>query len=120
VSDERDVDRLEVGLGMVRAAAADAAFAGIRKAEVWPGPDVTDRAGIRDYIRRTAFSYYHPSGTCRMGSDDGAVVDPMLRVRGVAGLRVADASVMPMIPNAHPNATVLAIAERAVELITAR
>jgi choline dehydrogenase len=120
VSDERDVDRLEVGLGMVRAAAADAAFAGIRKAEVWPGPDVTDRAGIRDYIRRTAFSYYHPSGTCRMGSDDGAVVDPLLRVRGVAGLRVADASVMPMIPNAHPNATVLAIAERAVELITAR
>jgi choline dehydrogenase len=120
LGDERDLDRLEAGLGMVRAAAADEAFAGLAKAEVWPGPDVTSRAEIRDYIRRTVFSYYHPAGTCRMGSDDGAVVDPQLRVRGVAGLRVADASVMPMLPNAHPNATVLAIAERAAELITAR
>jgi choline dehydrogenase len=53
-----------------------------------------------------------------MGSDDGAVVDPQLRVRGVAGLRIADASVMPAIPNAHTNATVLAIAERAAGLIS--
>ena len=119
LADGRDLDRLETGFGMVRAAAADEAFAGLRKAEVWPGPDVTSREEIRDYIRRTAFSYYHPSGTCRMGSDDTSVVDPQLRVRGVTGLRVADASVMPKIPNAHPNATVLAIAERAVELITA-
>jgi choline dehydrogenase len=120
LADERDLDRLETGLGMVRAAAADDAFAGLRKAEVWPGPDVTSRAEIRDYIRRTVFSYYHPAGTCRMGTGAGAVVDPQLRVHGVAGLRVADASVMPVLPNAHPNATVLAIAERAAELITAR
>jgi len=65
-------------------------------------------------------SYYHPVGTCRMGTDEGAVVDPDLRVRGVAGLRVADASVMPLIPNAHPHATVVAIAERASALITGR
>jgi choline dehydrogenase len=120
LADERDLDRLEAGFGMVRAAAADEAFAGLARAEVWPGPDVTSRAGIRDYIRRTVFSYYHPAGTCRMGADTGAVVDPQLRVNGVAGLRVADASVMPVIPNAHPNATVLAIAERAAELIAAR
>jgi choline dehydrogenase len=119
LADERDLDRLETGFGLVRAAAANDVFAGLRTAEVWPGPDVTSRAGIRDYLRRTAWSYYHPSGTCRMGSDDGAVVDPQLRVRGVAGLRVVDASVMPVIPNAHPNATVLAIAERAAELIAA-
>ena len=93
---------------------------GLRKAEVWPGPDVTSRAEIRDYIRRTVFSYYHPSGTCQMGTGDGSVVDPQLRVHGVAGLRVADASIMPVIPNAHPNATVLAIAERAAELTSAR
>ena len=68
----------------------------------------------------TVDSYYHPVGTCRMGSGDDAVVDPGLRVRGVAGLRVADASIMPLIPNAHPHATVLAIAERAAALIAAR
>jgi choline dehydrogenase len=62
--------------------------------------------------------YYHPAGTCRLGSDPDSVVDLELRVRGVTGLRVADASVMPVITNAHPNATVLAIAERAAGLIT--
>jgi choline dehydrogenase len=61
--------------------------------------------------------YYHPAGTCRLGSDPDAVLDLELRVRGVAGLRVVDASVLPTIPNAHPNATVLAIAERAAGLI---
>jgi choline dehydrogenase len=119
LGDDRDLDRLETGLGMIREAAAGAAFTGLRTAEVWPGPDVTGRAGIRDYIRRSVGSYYHPAGTCRMGSDTSAVADPELRVRGVTGLRVADASVLPTIPNAHPNATVLAIAERAAELIAA-
>jgi choline dehydrogenase len=118
--DERDLDRLETGLRMIRQAAADAAFSGVRKAEVWPGADVRTSAGLRDYIRHRVGSYYHPVGTCRMGSDPGAVVDPELRVRGVTGLRVADASVMPTIPNAHPNATVLAIAERAADLISGR
>jgi choline dehydrogenase len=62
-------------------------------------------------------SYYHPAGTCRMGTGAGTVTDPWLRVHGVTGLRVADASVMPAIPNAHPNATVLAIAEKVADLI---
>jgi choline dehydrogenase len=120
LSDGRDLDRLEAGLAMIRQAAAGAAFSDVRQAEVWPGPDVRTSAGLRDYIRRTVGSYYHPAGTCQMGADAGAVVDPELRVRGVTGLRVADASVMPVIPNAHPNATVLAIAERAAELISGR
>jgi choline dehydrogenase len=120
LGDGRDVDRLEAGLLMIRQAAAATAFSRVRKAEVWPGADVRTSAGLRDYIRRRVGSYYHPAGTCRMGSDAGAVVDPELRVRGVTGLRVADASVMPTIPNAHPNATVLAIAERAAELIGGR
>ena len=71
-------------------------------------------------IRRAVGSYYHPASTCRMGPDAAAVVDLELRVRGVTGLRVADASVLPVIPNAHPNATVLAVAERAAELIGGR
>jgi choline dehydrogenase len=80
---------------------------------VWPGPEVTAAVGSRDYIRRGVGSYYHPVGTCGIGP----VVDSALRVHGIAGLRVADASVIPVIPNAHPNATVLAIAEKAAELI---
>jgi choline dehydrogenase len=116
----RDTDRLEAGLQLVREAAAGSAMAPLGAAEVWPGPDVRDSAALRGYIRHAVGSYYHPAGTCRMGTDPGAVVDPQLRVRGVAGLRVADASVMPVIPNAHPNATVLAIAERAADLITGR
>ena len=90
--------------------------------EAWPGPGVRDSGGLRDWIRRTVGSYYHPAGTCRIGPgpDDGAVVDPELRVHGIAGLRVADASVMPVIPNAPLHATVLAIAERAADLITGR
>jgi choline dehydrogenase len=118
--DGRDVDRLEAGLRLIRQAAAGPAFSGLRKAEVWPGAQVRTSAGLRGYIRRTVGSYYHPAGTCRMGTGAGAVVDPQLRVAGVAGLRVADASVLPAIPNAHPNATVLAIAERAADLISGR
>jgi len=120
LDDERDLDRLEAGLGMARQAAAGASFSSLRESEAWPGPDVRTSAGIRDYIRRTVGSYYHPVGTCQMGTGPDTVVDTELRVREVSGLRVADASVMPAIPNAPTNATVLAIAERAAELITGR
>jgi choline dehydrogenase len=120
LTDGRDLDRLEAGLRIIRQAAADVSFSRVPKTEVWPGPDVCTSAGLRDYIRRKVGSYYHPVGTCRMGTDADAVVDPELRVCGVIGLRVADASVMPTIPNAHPNATVLAMAERAAELIGGR
>ena len=118
--DGRDLDRLEAGLLMIRQATATAAFSRAQTAEVWPGADVRTSSGLRDYIRRTVDSYHHPVGTCRMGPDADAVVDTELRVRGITGLRVADASVMPTIPNAHPNATVLAIAERAADLTVGR
>ncbi len=118
--DGRDLDRLEAGLLMIRQATASAAFSGAHTAEVWPGADVGTGAGLRHFIRRTIDSYHHPVGTCRMGPDAGAVVDLELRVRGIAGLRVADASVMPTIPNAPLAATVLAIAERAADLIGGR
>jgi choline dehydrogenase len=117
LADGRDLDRLEEGVRLIRQAAAGTGLARLARAEVWPGAGVRDSAGLRAYIRRGVDSYYHPAGTCRMGQDAADVVDPQLRVHGLAGLRVADASVMPTIPNAHPNATVLAIAERAAELI---
>ena len=112
-----DLDRLAAGLALARQAGASPAMAGLRLREVRPGPDASTSAGLRAWIRRTVSSYYHPAGTCRMGSGDDAVVDTGLRVRGTRGLRVADASVLPVIPNAPLNATVLAIAERAAGLI---
>lgn len=112
LTDPRDLDRLRAGLALIREAAADAAF--IKSAEFLPGTE-----SPQDYIRRTLTSYHHPSGTCRMGTDPASVVDPALKVRGVEGLRIADASIIPVIPNANTNATVLAIAEKAADLITA-
>jgi choline dehydrogenase len=107
-----DLDRLVAGVEMIRAAAAQAGLPG---EEIHPGT-----TGLRSYIRRAVGSYWHPAGTCRMGSGATAVVDPDLRVRGIDGLRVADASVMPVIPNAPLNATVLAIAEKAARVILGR
>ena len=121
--DRRDLDRLEAGLGMIRQATACLAFfSQVRAAEAHPGPGITTSAGLRAWIRGTVGSYWHPAGTCRMGpdTDPDAVTDPQLRVRGITGLRVADASVMPVIPNAPLHATVLAIAEKAASLITGR
>ena len=98
------------GLTLIRQAAASAMFS--PAAEAWPGADVGTRASLRSWIRRVVGSYYHPVGTCRMGPDADAVVDLQLRVRGIDGLRIADASVIPVIPNAPVYATVLAIAEK--------
>jgi choline dehydrogenase len=118
--DGHDVDRLAEGLELIRQAGAGPELSRAAQAEVWPGADVRAGRGLRAYIRSTVGSYYHPAGTCRMGSDAAAVVDLQLRVQGVTGLRVADASVLPVLPNAHPNATVLAVAERAAGLISGR
>jgi choline dehydrogenase len=79
---------------------------------------VDDAEELRAFLRRSVGPYFHAVGTCRLGTDTGAVVDLQLRVRGIDGLRVADASVMPSIPGANTNATVLAIAERAAAIIT--
>jgi choline dehydrogenase len=117
--EERDLDRLEEAATIVRELGASAAMRPYRQSEVWPGAQVQTRAQLRTWLREHIWTYYHPAGTCRMGEDPGSGVDLELRLRGVDGLRVVDASVMPRLPNAHPNATVLAIAERAAELIAA-
>jgi choline dehydrogenase len=91
-----------------------------RKREAFPGPGVTDRQVLRDFVRRAANSFHHPVGTCRMGTDEEAVVDLGLRVRGMQGLRVVDASVMPSLPQEMVNAATIAIAERAADLILGR
>jgi choline dehydrogenase len=117
LTDERDTARLETGLGIIRQAAGSEALSRMRSEEIAPGSDARTSSEVRRYIRSAVGSYYHPAGTCRMGTDPGAVTDPELRVREITGLRVADASVMPVIPNAPTHATVLAIAEKAAGLI---
>jgi choline dehydrogenase len=102
---------------MARNAATGAAFAALGITEAAPGSGTRDPGDVRAWICRAVGSYFHPAGTCRMGTGPDAVTDPQLRVHGIAGLRIADASVMPVIPNAPPHATVLAIAEKAASLI---
>jgi choline dehydrogenase len=88
--------------------------------EVSPGADVTGDAELADAIRRNAGHRSHPVGTCRMGVDAAAVVDAELRVRGIEGLRVADASVMPETPSGNTNLPCLMIGEKAADMLRGR
>jgi choline dehydrogenase len=118
LADERDVGRLVVGLRRAREVGEATAFSPWRERELVPGPAAQDDNELRDAVRQSVGTLFHAVGTCRIGVDDAAVVDPELRVRGVEALRVADASVMPSIVSTNTNATVLAIAERAAVLMT--
>jgi choline dehydrogenase len=118
-ADPRDLHAFAAGLRAAREIGRAAALDPWRGEEVLPGPDVNDDASLRAYLRRNLTTYAHPGGTCRIGTDEEAVLDIDLRVRGISGLRVADASVMPSAPSANTNATVYAIAERAAALIQA-
>lgn len=115
--DERDVRTVLSGIATARRIAASAALAEWGAEEVSPGPGVTDDALLGAFSRSSFGSYCHPVGTCAMGEDEASVVDSRLRVRGIEGLRIADASVIPSIPSNNTNATVYAIAERAADLI---
>jgi choline dehydrogenase len=87
------------------------------EAELAPGPIANEQAAIEEDIRARAATFFHPSGTCRMGSDPTAVVDPRLRVIGLQGLRVADASIMPAALNACTHAPTIMIGEKAAAMI---
>ncbi len=123
----RDLGALAIGVRMARDYGTAAPLSQICAEELAPGDGVHTDHEIRDYIRRAIVSGYHPGGTCAMGGDSRAagsrqasVVDPLLRVRGVDRLRVVDASVMPALPRGDTDAAVIAIAERAADLITGR
>jgi len=96
-----------------------APFAALVTEELAPPPDADSDEALLDFVRATATTVYHPCGTCRMGSDDDAVLDPRLRLRGLDGLRVADASAMPLVPSSNIQPAVMMLAERAAEFIQA-
>jgi len=117
LSEVRDLEVLLEGMRISRAIIAAPPFARFRGRELFPGEGVTTRAELEAIVRRKAETIYHPAGTCRMGRDASAVVDPELRVRGVGCLRVIDASVMPRLIGGNTNAPTIMIAERAADLI---
>jgi choline dehydrogenase len=115
--DPADLEVLLEGIRWSREIIGAAPLAAYRGAEVFPGDGAVTRAELVEVIRRKAETIYHPVGTCRMGSDAQAVVDSELKVCGVEGLRVADASVMPRLIGGNTNAPTIMIAERAAQLL---
>lgn len=115
LSDPADMAVIKRGLHLVRDIFAEAPLSSLTKSVYYPPHgDMTDDA-LTAYIRANGRTVYHPCGTCRMGSDDGAVVDPTLAVRGMRGLRVIDASVMPRITSGNTNAPTIMIGERGAD-----
>jgi choline dehydrogenase len=117
LSSERDRRTLVLGVKLLREIAHTKALSAYRGKERTPGDEVKSDDDIERYLKRGVETLYHPVGTCKMGTDEGAVVDPSLRVRGALHLRVADASIMPNIPGGNTQAPTLMIAEKAAEMI---
>jgi choline dehydrogenase len=119
LSHEADAQLFLDGMRRARAIAESPAMKALIVRETRPGPGVTDDAGMLDYIRDGVNTSWHMVGTCRMGADASSVVDPQLRVRGVAGLRVVDSSIFPTIPSSNTNAPSLAVGEKGAQMILA-
>ncbi|MFZ4806041.1 MAG: GMC family oxidoreductase [Hyphomicrobiaceae bacterium] len=117
LSDPHDAKVMVEGVKMLREIYRQPSFRSLWDREVLPGPEADTDEAILAFIRQKGGTVFHCVGTCRMGRDDGAVVDPRLRVRGVDRLRVCDASVMPTVTSANTNAAALMIGERGAALI---
>ena len=120
LSEPEDLATLVAAFKMLREIAATEPLASVRGRPLVPSEEVESDEEIEAFLRSETDLLYHPVGTCRMGSDETAVVDPELRVRGVEGLRVADASVMPVITGGNTNAPTIMIGEKAADLIRGR
>ena len=119
LSDPADLPLMIAAVRAARRVLAAPALDAYRGAEIFPGSAVTSDDEIARFIRRKAETIYHPVGTCKMGHDPMAVVDDALRVHGIDGLRVADASIMPTLIGGNTNAPVMMIAEKAADLMLA-
>ena len=120
LADGRDLRTMLDGLAIAREIGEASALTRWRGQELTPGPTVDDKRSWRAYVRASCSTYFHPVGTCAMGQTEHAVVDSELRVHGIEGLRVIDASVMPSLPSNNTMATVYGIAERGADLIRLR
>jgi choline dehydrogenase len=114
---EEDMELLLRGVKLGRRILATPAWDAVRGPETRPGPDVQDDEALRSYIRNSCATAFHPVGTCKMGRDSMAVVDPQLRVHGISGLRVADASIMPSLIGGNTAAPAVMIGEKASDMI---
>ncbi|PYE54797.1 GMC family oxidoreductase [Deinococcus yavapaiensis] len=114
---EADLERLVLAVKISRDLFATRALSGWVKDELMPGADVRTDEQLRAWVKQTADSYHHQAGSCKMGLDDLSVVGPDLRVHGVQGLRIADASVMPAVPSGNCHAGIVMIAEKCADLI---
>jgi len=117
LSESEDLEMMLECVRLSREILAQPAFKPFRAHEIFPGAEISDRAGLIDFIRAKAETIYHPVGTCRMGSDPDSIVDTELKVRGIDGLRIIDASVMPTLVGGNTNAPTVMIAEKAADLI---
>ena len=117
LSDPSDLAPLVVGIRRAREIYAQAPFGAYLGAEVFPGAEQRSDGELEAFVRAAAETEYHPVGTCKMGIDAAAVVDPQLRVRGLEGLRVVDASIMPTLVSGNTNAPTIMIGEKAADLI---
>lgn len=120
LAEDYDLEALCDAIELCREIGAQDALAPYRKAEFNPSAPLETRDQVRAHARAMAGTYHHQAGTCRMGVDDLSVVDPSLRVRGLAGLRVADASIMPALPSGNTNAPTIMIGEKAADLLLGR
>ena len=114
---DKDKKNLIEGIKITRKIANSNTFKKHNSIEIQPGSKCISDYDLLNYIKSSASSLYHPVGTCRMGVDKNSVVNQNLQVRGISGLRVADASIMPTIISGNTNATVIMIAEKASEII---
>lgn len=117
LTDRFDVDTMIAAVKLIRRIAAQPALAPWNAGEISPGADARSDAEIEAHVRASAIANLHPVGSCRMGVGEDAVVDPRLRVRGVAGLRVADASIMPSLPAGNTNAPSIMIGEKCAAMM---
>lgn len=117
LEESSDVDTLMRGIEMTREFMAHPSISGMLTGELEPGSSYQDKAALRKELPNRVCSVYHPVGTCRMGVDERAVVDPTLKVRGVEGLRVIDAAIMPSISGGNTNAPAMMIGERGADFI---
>lgn len=120
LTEQADMDAMVAGFELARDIAEQQALAAVRGPEIHPGEAATSRSDIEKALRAETELIYHPTSTARMGSEGDAVVDPELRVHGITGLRVVDASVFPTIPRGNTNAATYMVAEKAADLIAGR